>query len=93
MDAFFISPEMVFLGAMDCSFGFYSGKSAKTKSLMATLSSSFLSVKLSSGLVSQIGDAAGPMRCSVVGQIEYWATEGRIAEVSGLTVALAGVPA
>ncbi len=49
-------------------------------------SSSFSSVKLSSGLVSQARDAASPMRRSVAGQIEYWATLGRIAEASGLTV-------
>ena len=49
-------------------------------------SSSFSSVKLSSGLVSQARDAASSMRRSVAGQIEYWATLGRIAEASGLTV-------
>ena len=49
-------------------------------------SSSFSSVKLSSGLVSQARDAALPMRRSVAGQIDYWATLGRIAEASGLTV-------
>jgi ParD-like antitoxin of type II bacterial toxin-antitoxin system len=49
-------------------------------------SSSFSSVKLSSALVSQARDAASPMRRSVAGQIEYWATLGRIAEASGLTV-------
>jgi ParD-like antitoxin of type II bacterial toxin-antitoxin system len=48
--------------------------------------SSFSSVKLSSGLVSQARDAASPMRRSVAGQIEYRATLGRIAEASGLTV-------
>ena len=49
-------------------------------------SSSFSSVKLSSVLVSQAREAAAPMRRSVAGQIEYWATLGRIAEASGLTV-------
>ena len=49
-------------------------------------SSSFSSVKLSSGLVSQAREAASSMRRSVAGQIEYWATLGRIAEASGLTV-------
>lgn len=49
-------------------------------------SSSFSSVKLSSGLRSQARDAASSMRRSVVGQIEYGATLGRIAEASGLTV-------
>ena len=53
---------------------------------MSSSSSSFSSVKLSSGLVSQARDAATPMRRSVAGQIEYWATLGRIAEASGLTV-------
>lgn len=53
---------------------------------MSASSSSFSSVKLSSGLVSQARDAASPMRRSVAGQIEYWATLGRIAEASGLTV-------
>lgn len=49
-------------------------------------SATFSSVKLPSGLVSQARDAAAPMRRSVAGQIEYWATLGRIAESSGLTV-------
>ncbi len=53
---------------------------------MSSSSSSFSSVKLSSGLVSQARDAATPMRRSVAGQIEYWATLGRIAEASGLTI-------
>ena len=48
--------------------------------------SSFASVKLPSGLVTQARQAAAPMRRSVAGQIEYWATLGRIAEASGLTV-------
>ena len=48
--------------------------------------SSFASVKLPSGLVTQAREAAAPMRRSVAGQIEYWATLGRIAEASGLTV-------
>ena len=48
--------------------------------------SSFASVKLPSGLVSQAREAATPMRRSVAGQIEYWATLGRIAEASGLTI-------
>lgn len=53
---------------------------------MPTSSSSFASVKLPSGLVNQAREAAVPMRRSVAGQIEYWATLGRIAEASGLTV-------
>lgn len=46
----------------------------------------FSSVKLPSGLVDQAREAAAPMRRSVASQIEYWATLGRIAEDSGLTV-------
>jgi hypothetical protein len=46
----------------------------------------FSSVKLPSGLVNQAREAAAPMRRSVASQIEYWATLGRIAESSGLTV-------
>jgi hypothetical protein len=54
--------------------------------VMTISSSSFASVKLPSGLVNQAREAATPMRRSVAGQIEYWATLGRIAEASGLTV-------
>jgi hypothetical protein len=50
----------------------------------------FASVKLPSGLVTQAREAATPMRRSVAGQIEYWATLGRIAELAGLTVSEAG---
>ncbi len=46
----------------------------------------FSSVKLSSSLVSQARQAAQPMRRSVAGQIEYWATLGQVVEHSGLTV-------
>ena len=53
---------------------------------MSAPSPSFASVKLPSGLVNQAREAAAPMRRSVAGQIEYWATLGRIAEASGLTV-------
>ena len=53
---------------------------------MAASPPSFSSVKLPAGLVQQARDAAAPMRRSVAGQIEYWATLGRIAEASGLTV-------
>jgi hypothetical protein len=48
--------------------------------------SSFASVKLPAALVAQAREAATPMRRSVAGQIEYWATLGRIAELAGLTV-------
>ena len=53
---------------------------------MPSSSPSFASVKLPSALVNQAREAAAPMRRSVAGQIEYWATLGRIAEASGLTV-------
>jgi hypothetical protein len=49
-------------------------------------SSLFSSVKLSSGWVSHARDAASSMRRSVAGKIGNWATLGRIAEASGLTV-------
>ena len=48
--------------------------------------SNFSSVKLPSDLVQQARDAAQPLRRSAAGQIEYWATLGRIVEHSGLTV-------
>jgi hypothetical protein len=46
----------------------------------------FASVKLSTALVQQAREAAQPQRRSVAGQIEYWATLGRIADETGLTV-------
>lgn len=49
-------------------------------------SSSFASVKLPVSLVQQAREAAQPQRRSVAGQIEYWATLGRIADETGLTV-------
>jgi hypothetical protein len=52
---------------------------------MAQPSSAFASVKLPSALVAQAREAAQPMRRSVAGQVEYWATLGRIVEHSGLT--------
>lgn len=52
---------------------------------MPTQSNAFASVKLPASLVNQAREAAAPMRRSVAGQIEYWATLGRIAESSGLT--------
>lgn len=51
-----------------------------------TTSSNFASVKLPSQLVSQAKEAAQPLRRSTAGQIEYWATLGRVVEHSGLTV-------
>ena len=52
----------------------------------ATSPSSFASVKLPAALVQQAKQAAQPLRRSVAGQIEYWATLGRVVEHSGLTV-------
>ncbi len=49
-------------------------------------SSGFASVKLPAALVQQAREAAGPLRRSVAGQIEYWATLGRVVEHTGLTV-------
>ena len=52
---------------------------------MTKPSTAFASVKLPSALVAQAREAAQPMRRSVAGQVEYWATLGRIVEHSGLT--------
>lgn len=52
---------------------------------MAT-STGFSSVKLPAALVQQAREAAQPLRRSVAGQIEYWATLGRVVEHTGLTV-------
>lgn len=52
---------------------------------MPPSSAAFASVKLPSTLVAQAREAAQPMRRSVAGQVEYWATLGRIVEHSGLT--------
>lgn len=46
----------------------------------------FSSVKLPAHLVEQARHAAQPMRRSVAGQIEYWATLGQIVEHTGLSV-------
>lgn len=54
--------------------------------MSSSSSSAFSSVKLPAGLVRQAREAAQPQRRSVAGQIEYWATLGRIAEETGLTV-------
>ena len=48
--------------------------------------SNFASVKLPLILVEQAREAAQPLRRSAAGQIEYWATLGRVVEHSGLTV-------
>ena len=54
-----------------------------------TTSSKFASVKLPLSLVEQAREAAQPLRRSAAGQIEYWATLGRVVEHSGLTVQVA----
>ena len=51
-----------------------------------TTPSNFSSVKLPTALVQQAREAAQPLRRSAAGQIEYWATLGRVVEHSGLTV-------
>jgi hypothetical protein len=51
------------------------------------MSGSFSSVKLPASLVDEARGAAQPMRRSVAGQIEYWATLGRSLEQAGLTTA------
>jgi hypothetical protein len=53
---------------------------------MSSVANSFASVKLPASLVQQAREAAQPQRRSVAGQIEYWATLGRIADETGLTV-------
>jgi hypothetical protein len=83
-------------GVFPASMGIYScqmarcvrfgAKCAIKECHMSASPSSFASVKLPSGLVSQAREAATPMRRSVAGQIEYWATLGHIAELAGLTV-------
>ena len=52
---------------------------------MPQANTGFASVKLPATLVDQAREAAQPMRRSVAGQVEYWATLGRIVEHSGLT--------
>lgn len=52
---------------------------------MSQAQTAFASVKLPATLVAQAREAAQPMRRSVAGQVEYWATLGRIVEHSGLT--------
>lgn len=54
--------------------------------LSTPVGSNFASVKLPASLVQQAREAAQPQRRSVAGQIEYWATLGRIADETGLTV-------
>ena len=52
---------------------------------MPASSTGFSSVKLPAALVQQAREAAQPLRRSVAGQVEYWATLGCIVEHSGLT--------
>ena len=52
---------------------------------MPQANTGFASVKLPTALVNHARDAAQPLRRSVAGQVEYWATLGRIVEHSGLT--------
>ncbi|MEO5660319.1 MAG: hypothetical protein ABIQ90_11080 [Polaromonas sp.] len=52
---------------------------------MTSASTGFSSVKLPAALVQQAREASQPLRRSVAGQVEYWATLGRIVEHSGLT--------
>ena len=52
---------------------------------MLSSSTGFSSVKLPAAFVQQAREAAQPLRRSVAGQVEYWATLGRIVEHSGLT--------
>jgi hypothetical protein len=56
------------------------------KENIMTTPSNFSSVKLPADLVQQAREAAQPLRRSAAGQIEYWATLGRVLEHSGLTV-------
>ena len=60
--------------------------SATSLATPSTVPSAFSSVKLPAALVQQAKQAAQPLRRSVAGQIEYWATLGRVVEHSGLTV-------
>jgi hypothetical protein len=55
------------------------------RNTMPQANTGFASVKLPAALVDQAREAAQPMRRSVAGQVEYWATLGRIVEHSGLT--------
>lgn len=53
---------------------------------MSATPANFSSVKLPAHLVQQARNAAQPLRRSVAGQIEYWATLGQVVEHTGLTV-------
>jgi hypothetical protein len=58
-------------------------KCANQEIFMASPSTGFSSVKLPAALVQQAREAAQPLRRSVAGQVEYWATLGRIADAFG----------
>jgi hypothetical protein len=62
------------------------GANCANKEHIMTTPSNFSSVKLPADLVQQAREAAQPLRRSAAGQIEYWATLGRVVEHSGLTV-------
>jgi hypothetical protein len=62
------------------------GAKCAIKENSMTTPSNFSSVKLPADLVQQAREAAQPLRRSAAGQIEYWATLGRVVEHSGLTV-------
>jgi hypothetical protein len=62
------------------------GANCAIKEHIMTTPSNFSSVKLPADLVQQAREAAQPLRRSAAGQIEYWATLGRVVEHSGLTV-------
>jgi hypothetical protein len=55
------------------------------RNIMSAQPAGFASVKLPAALVEQAREAAQPLRRSVAGQVEYWATLGQIVEHSGLT--------
>jgi hypothetical protein len=62
------------------------GANCAIKETIMNTPSNFSSVKLPADLVQQAREAAQPLRRSAAGQIEYWATLGRVVEHSGLTV-------
>jgi hypothetical protein len=58
----------------------------KERVMTTVHTSNFASVKLPASLVQDARDVASLMRRSVAGQIDYWATLGRAAEQSGLSM-------
>jgi hypothetical protein len=61
------------------------GAKCSIQEIIMAAPSNFASVKLPIDLVEQAREAAQPLRRSAAGQIEYWATLGRVVEHSGLT--------